>query len=372
MSNTTIQLKKSGEIGNTPVNLELGEVALNYAEGKLYYKNDIGSIVYIKNQEGFGSISANGLVLATIPNDILTLNEGHAVQIVSDDNTKSIQFSVDETQLNSFIEKIGDGVITGNLTVTGNVTTTNVNAQIVVIDEVLYSGLATRSATPLPNLIAQFTGNTDTYVQVNAQNIDPHGSADFVVTSDVGTDTTFYIDLGIQGSQLNQGAVHALDGYLLVQGNTGQIGGNLIIGTMSGTPGQKIRFINGGAEEDNVIVVMDSTETNVYANLVVGGSITSPTINAIHTDIQTVYDAANNAGGNAFTTIHVNGYTDVVANSKTSTFTIVGEAGVAVGSDSGNNIIAIGANFIGASNLVVDYGTTSEIGYITFDYGYVS
>ena len=32
MSNTSIQLKKSGQTGNTPPSLAYGEVALNYAE----------------------------------------------------------------------------------------------------------------------------------------------------------------------------------------------------------------------------------------------------------------------------------------------------------------------------------------------------
>jgi hypothetical protein len=39
MANTKIILKKSGSTGNTPASLEFGELALNYADGKLFYKN---------------------------------------------------------------------------------------------------------------------------------------------------------------------------------------------------------------------------------------------------------------------------------------------------------------------------------------------
>lgn len=367
MSNTAIQLKKSGVSGNTPVDLQHGEVAINYADGKLYYKNLVDAVVSIENQESFSTISANGsLILATSGTDILTLIPNNGIFIVANTTTKTLDIGVRQDQLTSFVKKSGD-TMSGNLDVTGNVV-----ADIIVVNETLYSGLATREATVLPNLIAQFTGNNTSYVQVNAQNINENGSGDYVVTADVGNDTTFYIDMGIQGSNLNQGVIKALDGYLLVQGNTSQVGGNLVIGTISGTPGQQIRFVNGGYDVNNVIVTMDSTGTNVVANLFVGGAITGPTITELKQDIQEVYDAANSAGGNAFTTIKSTGFTDIVANNKTSTIRFAAESGISVGLDSGNNIIAIGVNLVGASNVIIDYGTTDVIGYITYDYGYLS
>jgi hypothetical protein len=39
MSNTVIQIKSSGISGNTPPVLHPGELAINYADGKLYYGN---------------------------------------------------------------------------------------------------------------------------------------------------------------------------------------------------------------------------------------------------------------------------------------------------------------------------------------------
>ena len=38
--------------------------------------------------------------------------------------------------------------------------------------------------TQLPNSIAQFTGTSSTYAQVNAQNLDGHGTTDIVLTAD--------------------------------------------------------------------------------------------------------------------------------------------------------------------------------------------
>ena len=41
----TIKIKNSGTSSNTPSSLEHGEIAINYADGKIYYKNNSNSIV---------------------------------------------------------------------------------------------------------------------------------------------------------------------------------------------------------------------------------------------------------------------------------------------------------------------------------------
>lgn len=308
MSNTAIQLKKSGASGNTPLDLHLGEVAINYADGKLYYKNDIGSISYITNQDTFGTISANGeLLLALSPTDVLTINPGHAQSIIPDSTTRSLSFGVDESQITSFVNKSGD-VMTGDL----RLESSNVEAQFIIVDQTLYSGLATRAATPLPNLIAQFTGNTTSYVQVNAQNINEFGSGDFVVTADVGHDDEFYIDMGINNSQFDNSvgstAEFPLDGYLIVQGSSiDQIGGNLVMGVSH--TGQDIKFVAGGLNQENIITIIDESGVHITGNLNVDGTITSPTITKIQNTAQAAFnkanaafDRANTGGGGGGTT----------------------------------------------------------------------
>ena len=268
MSNTSIQLKKSGISGNTPVDLIHGEVALNYADGKLYYKNALDDVRYITNQDSFATVSVDGtLILATSLTDILTLSHGDNISLTANATTKSVNINLSNTI--NIVE--------------------NVTAQHVIVYDKLYAGIATDSATPLPNLLAQFTGNTSSYVQVNAQNIDPQGSADYVVTADVGDDTSFYIDMGIQGSELTQGTLYPLDGYLYVQGNTGQLGGNLIIGTTSETSLIETRFVAGGTEEANVIFRFN-TETVTFQR-----EIVSNTTSRIYTHANLAFDKANSA-----------------------------------------------------------------------------
>jgi hypothetical protein len=91
MSNTAIQLKKSGVTGNTPTGLANGELALNFADGKLYYKNSLGGTSYISNQFSFDTINANSsLVLATSGSDTLSFVAGNNVTISTNTTTKTI------------------------------------------------------------------------------------------------------------------------------------------------------------------------------------------------------------------------------------------------------------------------------------------
>jgi hypothetical protein len=106
----------------------------------------------------------------------------------------------------------------------------------------------------LSNSIGQFSGNSITYLQVNIQNKTSNGSADLVLTTDIGTDSNNYIDLGINNSFYVDPAYSSmkpLDGYLYVSGpNATSYTGNLVIGTAS--YGANINFIVGGTTSANI------------------------------------------------------------------------------------------------------------------------
>jgi len=97
MANTTIVLRKSGTPGVSPSSLANGELALNYADGKLYYKSNTGAILAISGSGGGGSsysfatINANSsLILATSPTDTLSIIPGNNITITANTTTKSI------------------------------------------------------------------------------------------------------------------------------------------------------------------------------------------------------------------------------------------------------------------------------------------
>ena len=94
MANTTLQVRKSGITGNVPSSLAFGELALNYADGKLYYKAANSSITYIQSgtsTDSFATINANSsLILATSPTDTLSIRPGNNITISTDTVGKSI------------------------------------------------------------------------------------------------------------------------------------------------------------------------------------------------------------------------------------------------------------------------------------------
>lgn len=279
-ANTVIQIKKSGEIGNTPSpgDLNYGELAINYVDKKLYFKNDNATVKNF-SADVFNTVSANStLVLATTSDDILTLTPNNGISIVGDAGSKQVYIGVNESQIGSFVRKTGD-TMTGNL----NVPTANVIANSVIFYDKLTTELGTRLGTSLPDLVAQFTSNSASYIQVNAENIDPKGSADYVVTADVGDDESFYIDMGIQNSQVDSSnvvnglgdAAQPLDGYLYVQGSTiNQPGGSLVIGTTSTEYPTEVRIVVGGGSSENVTTTFAKTNTTIKNRLIVNQDIT--------------------------------------------------------------------------------------------------
>jgi hypothetical protein len=103
MANTTIAIKKSATVSSIPSTLEFGELAINYADGKLYYKNVNSSIVEFAPSGGgesnsFGTVNANStLIVADTPGDILTLVAGIGIAIEGDAVTDTITISATST-----------------------------------------------------------------------------------------------------------------------------------------------------------------------------------------------------------------------------------------------------------------------------------
>ena len=115
LSNTTILIRKSVVSGNTPTELANGEIALNSADGKLFYSDPVGAILSISNQNTFGTVNANSsLIIASNPTDTLSLVAGDNIRINADGVNKSITISA--TATGSFTDGVFSGdVIAGDL-----------------------------------------------------------------------------------------------------------------------------------------------------------------------------------------------------------------------------------------------------------------
>lgn len=86
MPNTTIQLKKSSTPSAKPADLANGELAINFADGKLFYKNTANYIAeFSSGVNSFGTVNANStLIVSDTSGDILTILPGNNITIVGD------------------------------------------------------------------------------------------------------------------------------------------------------------------------------------------------------------------------------------------------------------------------------------------------
>jgi len=159
MANTTIQVRKSGVTGNVPPSLNFGELALNYADGKLYYKNASGTITYISSGSGansFATINANSsLILATSNTDTLSIAPGNNITVAANTVSKTIIVGLtnDVTVANSLIVGSGSGGnITGANTISANTVianTVNVRTTLVFSDGTTQTTAAGGAVTDL-------------------------------------------------------------------------------------------------------------------------------------------------------------------------------------------------------------------------------
>ena len=99
--------------------------------------------------------------------------------------------------------------------------------------------------TGLSNAIADFTGSVDGYTQLNIRNslAATSASSDLIATADTGSDTTNFIDLGINNSAFSSGSWTvngALDGYLYTSD------GSLSIGIGTTNTLKYLSFFTGG------------------------------------------------------------------------------------------------------------------------------
>ena len=117
------------------------------------------------------------------------------------------------------------------------------------------------TVTPgLNNVLADFTANTDSYSQINTRNASNGTSAstDIIATADTGTDTTNYIDLGINNSgysAVGWTISGPLDGYLYTSDT------NLTIGAASAN--KYISFFTGGTLASNERLRVNATGVGI-------------------------------------------------------------------------------------------------------------
>ena len=204
---------------------------------------------------GLGTLDATGLIL-TRTTVYKSSNANAAVVFTAGDKPVFVTYPSSKS-VN--LDTAGDLSLAVPVTITSSV-----NSPLTINNGV--------TGTPLANSVASFFDSVDSFSQVNYQNLSAGNSAstDFVATADNGTDTTNFVDFGINSSTYNLGTftiAGANDGYAYSQSS------NFAIGTAA--PAKSVKFFQGGTLAANEVARFAPTTNNLLVGTTSDGAGTS-------------------------------------------------------------------------------------------------
>lgn len=178
MANTLISIKKSNTPFSVPATLAHGELALNYADGIIYYKAANGSIASISSgTPSFSTINAAGtLIIADIVDDYLTINAGTNIEISGDALNDSLTITAnlksvfDVANAAFYTANVVSEIADGNLLPANNWANTinaAIQTQFPAVNNYILS-VATAGNTWVFNTFATITNATSSFAHANA------------------------------------------------------------------------------------------------------------------------------------------------------------------------------------------------------------
>lgn len=226
-------------------------------------------------QYGAGGLSVNGVINAT---EFITSGGLSSQFVKGDGSLDSNQYLTSGSTSALYVPYTGanSNVNLGNYSLSGNTAEfnkVNVNSPSYANSTVNINGslLILSGTTPiiLSNAIIDTEESINNYLQQNTRNASNgnNASGDYVVTADTGSDTTNYVDLGINSSGFSQPTWTingALDSYLYASN------GNLAIGTASG---KVLDFFTSGTTSANRRMRIDSSGNTFIYNFTNNGGV---------------------------------------------------------------------------------------------------
>lgn len=207
------------------------------------------------------------------------VNTGTSANDGTGDSLRAAFVKVNENFAN--IENVGFRA--GNANVSGAVRTSNLLVTTGVV-------LGNTAAIAFPNAIINAVTNANSYSQFNIQNVSSGtaASSDLIATTSDGTDSSGYIDLGINGNNYSSTSwtiSSARDGYVYVNG------GALTLGTDTANKSVKVHV--GGTLSANVVTTFNAANVTMAANLILANSGAPLLANSAGTVGQVAFDSGN-------------------------------------------------------------------------------
>jgi hypothetical protein len=257
-----------------------------------------GNVYYTWSYDTEGNLALPAGEISTLANNDLYIgaDSGQAVRIAANSGAKAWNFNSNGSVIfpdNTLQTSAYPGQIYGNTQVNTYLPTYsgNIGGLLVTNPMVVFGNITAGFAFPtasFANVIFTGGGFANGYAQLNIQNVDSVGtqnSADFIATAPNGTDTSHYIDMGINGNNYSSGSwtiSGANDGYVYINQ------GNLTLGT--DTQGTTVKVHVGGTLAANVAATFNSSNVIIGGNLIISNSYVPTANNSAGSKGQISYD----------------------------------------------------------------------------------
>jgi hypothetical protein len=372
MANTTIEIKYSQVSGNTPSSLANGEISINTADGKLFYKSASGTITpFLKypgpaglngeiqfNDSGVLGSSANLSINKTTG----TLTVGGAVV-----SNAYIQFADGSKQYTA--NAVASGAVTSVAGATGVVSNTQLINAVTSTNQITFNSIVTSNN----GLGTNFRIGDDAWLgDVNV--------ADTVRLAGLQNSANGFLRFGSTGTEA---LGRAGAGPLLWGANTVWHSGNQGIGSgldadlldgLTGTSYANAAFAQAGFTAAN------SAQTTATAGFTAANSAqTTATAgftaaNTAQTTAAAAFNAANNATSNGFGVISVTGGGQLVAATPNTILNITAGSGISITTNNTSKTITLAAAATATGTFVdgADFTRTIDAVGVTNDLAGVS
>lgn len=254
--NTVIQLKRSAVTGNTPDpgDVSYGEVALNYADGKLFYKNNLGSIKSIYTPNLYETVNVNGtLLVPTTATEILSLKPSNYITLSADTGSDTITIS--ETLSTTVVPAAFNQANAANYT-----------AEAAFIQANTINGIVSDNVATLRSEISAnaYSANSVINTRISANVTSIEG---YITANAASTNTYMY---SIVAANISSVFAHANAAYATANSKLSSSGG-----TLTGS-------------------LVISNNLTVSGNLTIGGNTTTVSANNLSINDSIIYVANNN------------------------------------------------------------------------------
>ena len=318
-----IRLKRSSVPGRVPTinQLDLGELALNTYDGKLYLKQDISgvqSVITVGESASFATSASYALTASFFSGSIPSATSAsYALTASYANNSTSASYALTASFFSGSIPNAVSASYALTASFASNVSS-NISSSLsgsigylpvfvgpnTLNNSIVYQGqngigINTDSFNSAhealrvyqPNTssfnVIQAVGDTNNYLQINIKNdsLGTSASSDIVATAGNGNENTLYIDMGINGPNYSiaDSIGEGNDAYLYSTGN------KLLIGNASVS--QSVHIFAGGFDEASTQKLLLSYNNNheLTGSLKISGSLTvNDTITAQRLHVQTI------------------------------------------------------------------------------------